>query len=455
MNKQKKIDMTQGSIVKLAILFALPICVGNLLQQLYNTVDTIVVGNYCGSESLAAVGTSAQPVELLLCIFLGLGTGVSILVSQCTGNGDTVKLKSVVATAITFLYICAIPLSILGLFIGPVILKIMQVPDDVYGQAVAYVNIIFLGTLGNMGYNMNAGILRGVGDSRSSLLFLMISCVVNIALDLVFVAVFHMDVTGVALATIIAMFCSWICSVIYIKKRYPELEFTWLPKKLDRVLLKEVVGVGLPLGLNNSLYSLGHIAMQAIINSQGSTFIAACAVAQKLTGLANMAITSLSSAATTFAGQNIGAKNYVRLKKGGLRIPFMSGAITCTAGILGTIFAPQILGLFTNDAAVLELAVHYIRIVLPFTWCYAVFNGIINYVNGMGKVRYTTIVNLLMLWAVRIPIGTAIPFFFDGKYCVACVPISFVFGMICMLMYFFSKQWKEVCRLAKTQESTV
>ncbi len=455
MNKQKKIDMTQGSIVKLAILFALPICVGNLLQQLYNTVDTIVVGNYCGSESLAAVGTSAQPVELLLCIFLGLGTGVSILVSQCTGNGDTAKLKSVVATAITFLYICAIPLSILGLFIGPVILKIMQVPDDVYGQATAYVNIIFLGTLGNMGYNMNAGILRGVGDSRSSLLFLMISCVVNIALDLVFVAVFHMDVTGVALATIIAMFCSWICSVIYIKKRYPELEFTWLPKKLDRVLLKEVVGVGLPLGLNNSLYSLGHIAMQAIINSQGSTFIAACAVAQKLTGLANMAITSLSSASTTFAGQNIGAKNYVRLKKGGLRIPFMSGAITCTAGILGTIFAPQILGLFTNDAAVLELAVHYIRIVLPFTWCYAVFNGIINYVNGMGKVRYTTIVNLLMLWAVRIPIGTAIPFFFDGKYCVACVPISFVFGMICMLMYFFSKQWKEVCRLAKTQESTI
>ncbi len=451
MNKPKKIDMTKGSIVKLSLLFALPICIGNLLQQMYNTVDTIVVGNYCGSESLAAVGTSAQPVELLLCIFLGLGTGVSILVSQCTGNGDTQTLKKVVSTAITFLYICAIPLSILGIFIGPLILKIMQVPDDVFGYASAYVTIIFLGTLGNMGYNMNAGILRGLGDSRSSLLFLFISCVVNIVLDIVFVAGFHMDVTGVALATIIAMFCSWICSIIYIKKRYPELEFTWLPRRLDKALLKNVILVGLPLGLNNSLYSLGHIAMQSLINSQGSTFIAACSVAGKLTGLANIAITSLSSAATTFSGQNFGAKNYVRLKKGGLRIPLMSGAITCTAGIIGNIFATQILGIFTNDAAVLELAVHYIRIVLPFTWCYAVFNGIISYVNGMGKVRYTTVVNILMLWAVRIPTGYAITYFFEGIYCVACVPVSFVFGMICMLMYFFSKQWKEICKLAKEQ----
>lgn len=192
--------------------------------------------------------------------------------------------------------------------------------------------------------------------------------------------------------------------------------------------------------------------MQSLINSQGSTFIAGCAVGGKLTGLANIAITSLSSAATTFAGQNIGAKNYVRLKKGGLHIPLMSGAITCTAGIIGSIFAPQILSIFTKDPEVLELAIHYIRIILPFTWCYAVFNGIISYVNGMGKVRYTTVVNILMLWAVRIPTGYLIAHFISGKYCVACVSVSFVFGMVCMLLYFLSKQWKDVCKLAKAQE---
>ena len=160
MKSTGKIDMTSGSIMKLVLLFALPICVGNILQQLYNTVDTLVIGNFCGSLSLAAVGTSSQPVEMLLCIFLGLGTGVSILVSQCVGSGDDETLRKIIATAISFLYLCAVPLSVLGLFIGPLILKIMQVPDDAYAYAVSYINIIFLGTLGNMGYNMNAGILR-------------------------------------------------------------------------------------------------------------------------------------------------------------------------------------------------------------------------------------------------------------------------------------------------------
>lgn len=448
MKSTGKIDMTSGSIMKLVLLFALPICVGNILQQLYNTVDTLVIGNFCGSLSLAAVGTSSQPVEMLLCIFLGLGTGVSILVSQCVGSGDNETLRKIIATAISFLYLCAIPLSVLGLFIGPVILKIMQVPDDAYSHAVSYINIIFLGTLGNMGYNMNAGILRGVGDSRSSLLFLIISCIINIILDLLFVAGLKMDVTGAALATIIAMFSSWIFSIFYIRKKYPELQFTFLPKYMEKSILKQIIRIGLPLGLNNSVYSVGHIVMQSLINAQGSTFMAACAVATKLTGIANVAITSLSSAATTFSGQNLGAQKYTRLKQGGLRIPLTSGLITACAGITFTVFCRPILGFFTDDVAVLDLAVTYIRVVLPFTWMYAVFNGIICFVNGMGEIKYTTVVNILMLWAVRIPTGYLIAYFISGTYCMACIPISFAFGMTCMLAYFLTKKWQNICRLA-------
>lgn len=448
MKSSNKIDMTQGPIMKLVLLFALPICAGNILQQLYNTVDTLVIGNFCGSLSLAAVGTSSQPVEMLLCIFLGLGSGVSILVSQCVGSGDNETLKKIIATAISFLYLCAVPLSVMGLFIGPMILKIMQVPDDAYAHAVSYINIIFLGTLGNMGYNMNAGILRGVGDSRSSLIFLVISCIVNIVLDLVFVAGLKMDVTGAALATIIAMFSSWLFSILYIQKKYPDLRFTLLPKYMDKSILKQIIRIGLPLGLNNSVYSVGHIVMQSLINAQGSTFMAACAVATKLTGIANVAITSLSSAATTFSGQNLGAKNYARLKQGGLRIPLASGLITACAGITFTVFCRPILGFFTDDAAVLDLAVTYIRVVLPFTWMYAVFNGIICFVNGMGEIKYTTVVNILMLWAVRIPTGYLIAYFISGTYCMACIPISFAFGMSCMLAYFLTKKWQNICRLA-------
>lgn len=454
MNSQKKIDMTKGSIMKLVVLFALPICIGNILQQLYNTVDTLVVGNFCDSQSLAAVGTSSQPVEVLLCIFLGLGSGVSILVSQCVGSKDTEQLKRVVATATSFLYICAIPISILGIFLGPLVLKLMKVPEDTFGLACIYVQIILLGTLGNMGYNMNAGILRGLGDSRSSLLFLLVSCIVNIVLDLVFVLVLGMNVSGVALATIIAMFCSWFFSIAYIKKKYPELDFSFLPKQIDKEILKSVIGVGLPLGLNNSLYSFGHIMMQTLINAQGSTFMAACSVATKLTGISNVAITSFSSAATTFAGQNLGAKDYERVKKGALSIPLFSGLVTIIAGLTFTTLCKPILGMFTNDAAVLKLAIRYIRIVLPFSWMYAVFNGIICFVNGLGEVRYPTIVNILMLWAVRIPAAYLIAEFIDGTYVMASVPISFFFGMASMLCFYLTKKWKRIINNSRINEKS-
>lgn len=453
MRSRSKIDMTQGPIMKLVVLFALPICIGNVLQQLYTTVDTLVVGNFCGSISLAAIGTSSQPVEMLLCIFMGIGGGVSILVSQYTGSGEAEKLKKLVGTATSFLYMTAIPLSILGVIVGPLVLKLMQVPDDTFATASSYLRVIFLGTLGNMGYNLNAGILKGVGDSRSSLFFLLISCIVNIVLDLLFVAVFKMDVTGAALATIIAMFCSWFFSIFYIRRKYPELGYTPIPKGIDKIMLRDIIEVGLPLGLNNSIYSIGHILMQSLINMQGSTFAAACSIAGKITGLANVAINSFSSAATTFSGQNFGAKNYARLKKGSLQIPLFSGLITCTAGIIMICFAPFLLGFFTKDPAVLAQAVIYVRVVLPFTWCFAVFNCIINFVNGLGEVKYPTVVNILMLWAVRIPTGYFINYFIDGRFIMACIPISFVFGMTCMLCYYRTKRWRNFFQAAKTNSN--
>lgn len=452
MKAAKKVDMTQGSIMKRVLLFALPICVGNVLQQLYGTVDTLVIGNFCGSVSLAAVGTSSQPVEILLCVFLGLGTGVSILVSQFTGSGDMESLKEIGATAISFLFLCSIPLTIIGQFAGPAVLRFMQVPDDTWELANAYISIIFFGTLGNMGYNMNAGILRGMGDSNASLLFLIVSCAVNIVLDLVFVAGLGMDVAGAAWATTIAMYCSWLFSIVYIRKKYPEFCFTYLPHRMNKRMLGSIVAIGLPLGLNSSIYSVGHILMQSLINLQGSIFIAACSVSSKVTGIANVAITSLSSAATTFSGQNLGAENYVYLKKGGIQIPLFTGLITCIAGLLVTFWCRPLLEFFTRDAAVLDIAVRYIRIVLPFTWAYAVFNGIICFVNGMGEVRFPTVVNLLMLWAVRIPCAWLITWYIDGGYVMACLPISFVFGMCCMFSYFFSKNWKKIGKLAAEQQ---
>ena len=414
--QKSKIDMTTGHIMKNIILFAIPIIIGNVLQQLYTTVDAIVIGKYCGDTSLAAVGTSSQPVEVLLCVFLGIGTGVSILISQYTGAKESEKVVSVCGTSITFIYIIGIQIGILGWFAAPYILEFMKVPQDVWNAALIYTRVVFLGTLGNLGYNMNAGILRGLGDSKASLWFLVVSCVSNIVFDLLFVAGVGMDVAGAALSTSIAMFISWIVSIVYIRKKFPEIQFTFLPRRFSGTMMKDILAIGLPVGLNNSLYSLGHVALQTFNNSQGAIFMAGGAVAGRITGCSNIAITGLSSAATTFSGQNYGAKKYARIKEGHWRIPLCSGLITLGFGLFFIMIHKPIIRFFSSDE----------------------------------MVRYTTIVNILMLWAVRIPSAYIINRYFDGTWVMLCFPISFSFGMFAMIGYYlFSPAWKEVMRLAE------
>ncbi len=451
--QSKKIDMTTGPIMQKVLLFALPIVLGNVLQQMYTTVDALVIGKYCPPASLAAVGTSSQPVEVLLCVFLGIGSGVSILVSQYAGAGDLEKIKRCCDTAVAFVYACGIPLGILGLFIAPAILRFMGVPDDVWSAALAYTRIVFLGSLGNIGYNMNAGILRGFGDSKASLWFLAVSCVTNIVLDFVFVAGFGMDAAGAALSTSISIYLSWLVSMIYIRKRFSELEFHFLPRRVFWDELKRIVGIGLPIGLNNSLYSLGHVAAQTLVNAQGSTFMAGQTVAGRITGIANIAITALSSAGTTFSGQNFGAKNFDRLRAGYIKIPLISGLITLGAGIAVILVRNPILRLFADDEEVLMYADRWVVIMLLSHWMFAVFNGIISIVNGVGLIRYSTVVNILMLWAVRIPAAYIIARFWDGTYLMFSFTISFAFGMIMMIGYYmFSPKWKEIIHMGQTEK---
>ena len=453
-NRAEKTDMTRGSIMGKVLLFAIPIIIGNILQQLYTTVDTLVIGAYCGHTSLAAVGTSAQPVEVLLCIFLGIGTGISILVSQSIGAGDRERIGRICETTISLVYLCGIPIAVLGWFYAPHMLHFMNVPADTFDAALIYTRIVLIAALGNIGYNVNAGILRGLGDSFASLFFLIVSCVVNIILDIVLVAVFGMDVSGVAIATAVAMTLSWIASILYIRRRFSYIGFTFLPKHLDTSMLREITVIGLPIGLNNSLYSFGHVAIQSMVNMQGSIFMAGNSVAGRITGLSNIAITGLSAAATTFSGQNYGAKNYDRLRDGHIIIPVFSGLITLAFGLFFICIRMPILRFFTKDEAVLMYASRYVVVMLLSQWFYAIFNGIMCIVNGLGKVRYTTVINILMLWAVRIPSAWIITRYFDGTYIMLCFPISFSFGMICMIGYYlFSPSWKAVMAHCSSQDS--
>ncbi len=443
--RKSKIDMTKGNIIRNVILFAIPIVIGNILQQLYTTVDTLVVGHYCGDSSLAAVGTSSQPVEVLLCIFLGIGAGVSILVSQRIGAGDEKKVEQLAQTATSFVYMSGIPIAVIGFFATPYILRFMGVPEDVWDAALIYTRVVFLGALGNIGYNMNAGILRGLGDSAASLWFLVVSCISNIVLDLILVAGLSMDVRGAAMATSIAMFLSWISSVIYIQKKFSELHFSFLPSGFDSACMKSILAIGLPIGLNNSLFSFGHMAMQTLVNAQGYRFMAGASVAGRITGLTNVAITAVSAAASTFSGQNYGAQNYDRLRAGYIKIPAINGIVTLSLGLVFISFRMPILRFFSQDETVLMYASRYVVAVLLSQWCYAVFNSISYMVNGVGYVKYTTLINLLMLWAVRIPCAYLINRYFDGTFVMLCFPLSFAFGMLCMIGYYlFSPAWKAI-----------
>ncbi len=443
----KKIDMTDGSIIRNVILFAIPIVLGNVLQQFYTTVDTLVIGKFCDKTALAAIGTSSQPVEVLLCIFLGIGGGVSIRASQYIGAGQQDRLKSACETAISFVYICGIPLAILGFLISPLIMRLMGVPDDTMAQAVSYTRIVFFGALGNLGYNMNAGILRGMGDSRASLLFLLVSCVLNIIFDLLFVPVFGLGVSGAAIATTMSVYISWLISIVYITRKFPELGFTFLPRRMSGKELKNILSIGIPIGINQSLFAFGHMMMQTLVNANGSDFMAGVSIAGRVTSLANIAISGFASAASTFSGQNYGAGKYDRLRKGYILIPALSGGITLVFGLIFIALRMPILRFFSEDDIVLMYAARYVLVILAGQWCFAIYNSISNIINGVGLIKYTTFVSLLMLWAVRIPVAYIISIFFDSTYIMLCFPISFVFGMLGMIFYYlFSPKWKKVLR---------
>ncbi len=441
--------MTHGSILGCTLRFALPICAGSVLQQMYSTVDTLVIGNYCDSAALAAVSTSSQPLEILLCIFLGIGSGISILVSQACGASDQATLKKLLRAAVFFL--CGGSSAYgSGACIGA------ASPEADAGSAgcSALRSAVSADHYGRhswqYGLQFQCGILRAgqqqlLADAPAGIL-----CGQHCA-GSVFCGKAGDGVYGVAWATVAAQVLSWLCSIWYIRRYAPELEFPLLPRQFDKTTLRKMIKIGLPLGMNTALYSTGHLILQVLFNLQGSTFVAGCSVAGKITSIANIAITSLSLTMTVFSGQNLGAENHRRLCRGAWLIPLCAGTITFSAGILVTIFCNPLLALFTRDAAVLDFAMRYIHIVLPFTWMYAVMNVIMCFSNGIGEIKYPTTVNLFILWGVRIPVAYLLSQIGYGGYAMASVPLSFLSGMILMLFYFRTKRWAELRALAKNE----
>ena len=433
--------MTEGSPLKIILTFAFPMLIGNVFQQLYNMVDSIVVGNYVGKLALAAVGTGFPIIFMMAAMFIGLGLGATILISQYIGAGEMSNVQKTAQTIYTAMILGSIPITIIGIFLSKPILLLINTPADVLPMANQYMMVIFGGMIGAFGFNVNAGILQGFGDSKSSLLFLSIATVINIILDLLFVIAFRWGVVGVAIATIIAQMASWIFGIIYMRKKYEILRFPILKFKFDKEIFKKILKLGLPTGIQQTLFSIGIMSLQSLVNGYGSDFIAGFNAANKIDTFAFMPIQSFSNAVTTFTGQNIGAKRMDRVHQGTITAISLS-VIVCIACLVIVPLGPTLLRMFNSDLAVIEAGMIYLKSVMPTIALLAVVFTINAVIRGAGESIVPMIGAIVSLWLGRIPAAYFIAAKFGKEYMFLSYAVGWIFWLLISGPYYLSGKWK-------------
>ncbi len=385
--KSRTTDMTRGPIAKQIVVFAFPLMLGNLFQMMYNTADTIVVGNFVGKEALAAVGATSMITNLAVFFFSGFASGASVAIGRAFGAKDHETVHNAVETAITMTIIFSVIFTVVGIPMAKPILRWMGTPEDVFPDAAKYLQIYFAGISGLLIYNLGSGILRSVGDSKRPLYFLIFTSILNIVLDVLFVVVFHAGIAGVAWATIISQFLSAILILVLLSTANDVYRLTWHDLHMDPKLLRFIVSVGLPAGLQSGFTALSNIVMQSYINFFGSDVMAAWSSYTKVDQFVMLPASSMGLSATTFVSQNVGAKEFQRAEKGSLTAAAISAAVCGVIQVLGWIAAPAVIRLFTSDAPVIAQGVQFIRINFLFITANVIDNVMMSTMRGYGDSR--------------------------------------------------------------------
>ena len=401
MAKSRVRDMTEGSILRQVILFALPLMLGNVFQMFYNTVDSIVVGNFVGTQALAAVGSTTMIVNMMVFFFNGFSTGAGVVIARYFGAHDMKKLHTAIETTMAATFLLSILFTIAGVAGVKPMLRMMDTPDDVMEQATIYLRIYIGGISGLLVYNMGSGILRAVGDTTRPLYFLILTSVVNIILDLLFVIRFRMGVAGVAVATILAQFLSAGLTLRLLTKAEGIYRLSWKDLGIDREVLGEIFTVGLPAGIQSVLTAFSNVFVQAYINSFGSGCMAGWSAYNKLDQFVLLPMQSLAMASTTFISQNIGAKQEERANRGTLVTVSLSVGVTFVIVSLLTIFAAPAVGLFTKDTNVVEYGVLFVRANCFFLLFNCVNHVLAGALRGRGDSRGPMIIMLATFVGVR------------------------------------------------------
>ncbi|MEY8336585.1 MATE family efflux transporter [Lachnospiraceae bacterium 62-35] len=436
--------MTEGSIWKGILFFSVPLILGNLLQQMYNTVDSIIVGNYVGSNALAAVGSSTSLINLLIAFSQGAAAGAGVVAAQFLGAKNKRGVRSSVHTALAISILLGLFLTAAGIIFSPFLLKWMRTPEEVMKESIVYLRIYFGGVIFNVVYNMAAGILNAAGNSKRSLLYLATASFTNIFLDLLLIRGFHMGVEGAAIATDLSQALSCALALMFLI-RVPE-DYQIDPKEIgiEKDMALRIIRIGLPTGIQNMVISFSNVLVQSSVNDFGTKAMAGFGAYIKIDGFNILPVMSFSMAVTTFTGQNYGAGRSDRVRKG-MWVTLAMGLIyTVFTGVLLIVFSYPLIRLFNDDPEVIAYGILATRYFCPFYFLLSIMHALAGTVRGTGKTMPPMLILLFSLCVFRVGwIWFAVPLFdtIDGVYIL--YPISWLLGMVLMALYTWKGKWME------------
>ena len=436
-----------GSIPRQLLLFFFPIWLGTMFQQLYNTVDTLIVGNFVGTQALAAVGATSSFVQLLVGLFVGLCSGAGVIIAQSFGAGDHDEVNRQVHTALALAIAGGAALTVIGLLISRPVLRLMQTPDEIVGMASEYLQIYFLGMIPQMIYNMGTNILRAVGDSKRPLYFLIVASIVNIVLDIVLVAVIPLGVAGAAIATVASQVVSAVLTVrcIHGSQGMPwHLQLKNI--RIERSVLLAICRIGLPGAAQSALYSISNMTIQSAINGFGTVAVAAWSVYGKIDFLFWMTVSSFGIAVTTFAGQNFGARQYDRMKRcTRVGLGMCLGTIIALSALL-FIFRYQLLMFFTGDAEVVNIGAQFYLVLAPSYFTFVFIEILSGAIRGAGEALQPMLITCIGVCGLRVVwILLVVPYWHTMQMVAMNYPVSWVITAVIFVIYYLRGKWLDRC----------
>lgn len=444
-------DMTEGTPWKRIVEFSIPMLIGNIAQQFYNTADSIIVGKYVGDNALAAVGSASPILNLLLVLFVGISTGAGIMVSQYFGAKDREKLSHTIGVCITLTAIASVIIMVIGPLVTRPLLVFLNTPASIIDWCADYLIIYFVGIAGFAYYNILAGVLRGLGDSVSSLVFLLIATVLNVFLDIWFVAGFNMGVAGVALATIIAQGVSAVLCIIKLLKMRNIFDLNLKMLKPNKEFSVKLIKLGLPSGFTQAIFSLAMIVVQSLTNSFGEMVIACNVIVMRVDGFAMMPNFTFGSAMTTFAGQNIGAKRMDRVNEGTKSGTKIAVAVSTTITILILAFGRPLMGVFTDTKELVDLSMHMMKILAVGYIAMAVTQSLSGVMRGAGDTMTPMWISLITTVILRVPVAYGIAYLTRSELYPTGRPestfisllVSWTLGAVITTIFYKRGKWRQ------------